>query len=192
MSLLNTRLTSLLPKAIKPSSLPIFPITSIPFRILSHHPTNHHNTPNSRPFSQSTHNMSPAVKMTGFAEPFLDTMASRRTIYTLNKSSPIPLSRIEEIIRHAILHVPSSFNSQSTRIMLLVGEEHDKLWEIVKESVKAVAPAEVWPISEKKLNGFKAGYATVRLTSSPFAALAPFPTPFYHYPAAHPPIHQLA
>jgi hypothetical protein len=135
--------------------------------------------------------MSPAVKMTGFAEPFLDTMASRRTIYALNKSSPIPKSRIEEIIRHAILHVPSSFNSQSTRIMLLVGEEHDKLWEIAKESVKAIVPAEVWPNSEKKLNGFKAGYGTVCLTSSPSAALAPFPTPFYHHPPTHPSIHRL-
>jgi predicted oxidoreductase (fatty acid repression mutant protein) len=107
--------------------------------------------------------MPSAVKVSplGNAQPFLDIMAARRTIYALNKDVPIPQSRIEEIIRHAILHVPSSFNSQSTGIMLLVGAEHDKLWEIVKESVKAVAPPEMWPTSEKKLNGFKAGYGTV-------------------------------
>jgi uncharacterized protein len=103
-----------------------------------------------------------AVKMTGAAQPFLDTMAARRTIYALNKEIPVPQWRIEKIIHHAILHVPSSFNSQTTRIVLLVGEEHDKLWEIAKESVKAVAPPKVWPTSEKKLNGFKAGYGTVR------------------------------
>jgi predicted oxidoreductase (fatty acid repression mutant protein) len=131
--------------------------------------------------------MSPAAKMAGNAEPFLETMASRRTIYALDKYSPVPQSRIEEIIRNAILHVPSCFNSQSTRIMLLVGEEHDKLWEIVKESVKAVAPAEIWPTSEKRLNGFKAGYGTVRLTFSPLAALVPFPNALLSPP--HPPTH---
>jgi hypothetical protein len=163
MSLLNARLSSLLSKAIKPSSLPIFRTSSPTSRILplSQLPTNNHIPPTTKHFSHSSPNMSPAVRMTGAAQPFLDTMAARRTIYALNKEIPISQSRIEEIIYHAILHVPSSFNSQTTRIILLVGEEHDKLWEIVKESVKAVSPAEVWPTSEKKLNGFKAGYGTV-------------------------------
>jgi uncharacterized protein len=121
--------------------------------------------------------MSPAAKMIGSADAFLDTMAARRTIYTLNKSSPIPQSRIEEIIRHAVLHVPSSFNTQTTRIIFLVGEEHDKLWEIVKDSVKAIVPAEAWPASEKKLNGFKAGYGSVS-----FAFLLQCPEPFLSQP----------
>ena len=162
MSLLNTRLASYLPKAIKHSSIPLSSRISTP---TSHLSIKNPIPPTTKHFSQSTQNMSPAAKMTssGGADPFLDIMVARRTFYALNKSSPIPQSRIEEIIRHAILHVPSSFNSQSTRIVLLVGEEHDKLWEIVRESVKAVAPPEVWPTSEKKLNGLKAGYGTVRL-----------------------------
>lgn len=164
MSLLNTRLPSVLPKVIKSSSLPIIRTPSLTSRIL---PSPNNIPPTSRPFSHSAHNMSPAVKMIGPAQPFLDTMAARRTIYTLNKEIPIPQSRIEEIIEHAILHVPSCFNSQSTRIVMLVGDEHDKLWGIVKESVKAVAPPEAWPTSEKKLNGFKAGYGTVRHPPAP-------------------------
>jgi hypothetical protein len=163
MSLLNTRLASYLSKAIKHSSIPLSSRTSTP---TSHHSINNPILPTTKHFSQSTHNMSPAAKMTssGGAQAFFDTMVARRTFYALNKSGPVPQSRIEEIIRHAILHVPSSFNSQSTRIVLLVGEEHDKLWEIAKESVKAVAPPEMWSTSEKKLNGFKAGYGTVCLT----------------------------
>jgi Nitroreductase family len=95
------------------------------------------------------------------AQPFLDAMAGRRSYYVLSKSSPIPDARIQEIIKHALLHVPSSFNSQTTRIVLLLGEEHDKLWEITKEILRDIVPAESFSTTEKKLNGFKAGHGTV-------------------------------
>lgn len=103
----------------------------------------------------------PAIKMTG--QPLLELMEQRRTIYALNKISPVSDTRIQEIIKHAVKHVPSSFNSQSTRIILLVREEHDALWEIAKEAVRGVMPADKWPASEVKLNGFEAAYGTVSL-----------------------------
>ncbi|KAG9230416.1 Nitroreductase-like protein [Amylocarpus encephaloides] len=100
----------------------------------------------------------PTAKM---STSFLETVKSRRTIYQLSKSSPISDAKIQEIISQAILHVPSSFNSQSTRIVLLVKEEHDKLWEITKEILKAIVPADGWAATEGRLNGFKAAYGTV-------------------------------
>ncbi len=150
MSLLQRPLRSALAQAIKLSALPVVRTASTASHILPrcHAATHRLAVPVSRAFSPSASPMSPAVKMPGPAQPFLDAMAARRTVYALDKSAPIPQSRIEDIIRHAVLHVPSAFNSQTTRIVLLVGEEHDKLWEIVKESVKAVAPPEVWPTSE--------------------------------------------
>jgi len=57
--------------------------------------------------------------------------------------------------------VPSSFNSQTTRVVLLVKEEHNKLWDIVKEVLKGVVPADAFPATEKKLEMFKGGYGTV-------------------------------
>jgi predicted oxidoreductase (fatty acid repression mutant protein) len=42
-----------------------------------------------------------------------------------------------------------------------VKEEHDKLWEITKEVLKGIVPAENYPATEQRLNGFKAGYGTV-------------------------------
>jgi predicted oxidoreductase (fatty acid repression mutant protein) len=57
--------------------------------------------------------------------------------------------------------VPSSFNSQTTRSILLLGAEHDRLWEMVKEVIRGVLPAEKFPPIEKKVDGFKAGYGTV-------------------------------
>lgn len=92
---------------------------------------------------------------------FLDIIATRRTFYQLGAKSPISDLRIQEILNQVVLHVPSAFNSQTTRVVLLLKQEHIKLWDIVKESVKGVAPAEQWPATEKKLSGFQAAYGTV-------------------------------
>lgn len=92
---------------------------------------------------------------------YLDIMAKRRTIYELKNESPISDDRIQDILKHALLHVPSAFNSQTTRIVLLVKEEHIKLWQIVKHIIKAKVPAEAWPASKQRLSKFQAGYATV-------------------------------
>ena len=40
-----------------------------------------------------------------------------------------------------VRHVPSAFNSQSTRVVLLLGESHKKLWQIVKDALKKIVPA---------------------------------------------------
>ncbi|CZS97123.1 related to oxidoreductase related to nitroreductase [Rhynchosporium agropyri] len=95
------------------------------------------------------------------SKAFLETIKARRTYYALKKESPITDAQIQEIIKEAVLHVPSSFNSQSTRVVLLVKEEHDKLWEITKEVLKAIVTPEQWQGTEQKLNGFKAGYGTI-------------------------------
>lgn len=92
---------------------------------------------------------------------FLDVIAKRRTYYALGAESPISDARIQEIIRDVILRVPSAFNSQSTRIILLAHDEHRKLWNMTKEALKRVVPTEQFPTTEKKLDGFKAAYGTV-------------------------------
>lgn len=95
------------------------------------------------------------------ANAFLETLAGRRSIYALKKESPISDARIQEILTEVIKHVPSSFNSQSTRVVLLVKEEHDKLWELHKEVLKPIVPEADWAATEGKMNMFKGAYATV-------------------------------
>jgi len=95
------------------------------------------------------------------AASFLELIKNRRTYYQLSASSPIPDSKITEIVSEALRHSPSSFNSQSTRVVVLFKEEHVKLWDIAKEALKAIVSEEQWPASEARLNGFQAGYGTV-------------------------------
>ncbi|MBP3964591.1 nitroreductase family protein [Paenibacillus lignilyticus] len=92
---------------------------------------------------------------------FLSGIRERRTIYALSKESPIPDSRIEEIISDAVKHTPSAFNSQSTRIVLLLGEQHDKLWDITTQVLKAIVPAEQFESTQQKMDSFKAGYGSI-------------------------------
>lgn len=92
---------------------------------------------------------------------FISTIKARRTIYGLEAKSPIADSKIQEIVEQCILHVPSSFNSQSTRVVLLLKGEHEKLWDITKEVLQGVVPAEQFEGAAKKIGGFKAGYGTV-------------------------------
>lgn len=93
---------------------------------------------------------------------FRDAIQHRRTHYGLSNSSPITDNEILEIIETAITHVPSAFNSQSTRIVLLLGKNHEKLWEIVKDTLRQIVPAEAFKATEAKIdNSFEAGYATI-------------------------------
>lgn len=92
----------------------------------------------------------------------LQTVAqNRRSVYALNKNLPISKDDINQIVEHALLHTPSSFNSQSTRLVVLHGEAHEQLWEIAKAELAKIVPAENFAPTEAKLNMFKAGAGTV-------------------------------
>jgi predicted oxidoreductase (fatty acid repression mutant protein) len=85
----------------------------------------------------------------------------RRTYYAIAKRSPLSDAEIEERVRLTVLHVPSAFNSQSSRLALLLGEHHDKLWSIVTATLRKIVPPEAFKNTEKKVGSFAAGYGTV-------------------------------
>ncbi|KAI9375208.1 Nitroreductase-like protein [Aspergillus egyptiacus] len=67
----------------------------------------------------------------------------RRKIYQLGKNGPVPDSKIEELVNAAILNVSSSFNTQSTRLLVLL---------------HCAVPEQVWQKQTlPKLQWFKAG-----------------------------------
>ena len=56
-----------------------------------------------------------------------DALQHRRSYYELTPESPIDDAKIEEIIHFAIRHIPSAFNSQSTRLVLLFVATEQKI-----------------------------------------------------------------
>ncbi|WP_251861677.1 nitroreductase family protein [Clostridium sp. Marseille-Q2269] len=92
---------------------------------------------------------------------FYEAIEQRRTFYGISKEQVVSDDRIKEIIEHAVKHTPSAFNSQSTRVVLLLGNEHDKLWNITKESLRKIVPEDRFQSTEKKIDSFGNGYGTI-------------------------------
>jgi len=99
------------------------------------------------------------------ANTFLDFIKARRTIYTLNKELTITPARIQEIVTEALQHVPSSFNSQSNRVVVLFGAEHDKFWDITTDVLKAIVPEDKFEPTRQKMAMFKGAAGSVSLSS---------------------------
>jgi len=96
------------------------------------------------------------------SESFLELIKTRRSYYALSNKSPIPADKVVKILEDSLLHVPSSFNSQSSRVVVVFGKDHEALWDLVLEVLKPVAPPEQYPRTIEKVNAcFKSGFGTV-------------------------------
>ena len=92
---------------------------------------------------------------------FYTAVEDRRTFYGISKDTVVSDEKIEEIVEHAVKHTPSSFNSQSARVVLLLHEHHDKLWNLTKEALRKIVPADQFASTEDRINSFQNGYGTV-------------------------------
>ncbi len=93
---------------------------------------------------------------------FKEALQHRRTYYAISNRSLISDKEIQDIITTAVACVPSPFNSQSTRIVLLLGDHHRKLWQIVKDTLQKNTSADQFQQTQAKIDGsFASGYGTV-------------------------------
>lgn len=92
-----------------------------------------------------------------------DAIKDRRSFYQLKNTSPISDEEIQSIIEHVLLYAPSAFHSQSARIVLLLGDNHTKMWEMTKAELKKVSKSEeAFKATEEKVNtSFASGYGTI-------------------------------
>lgn len=95
------------------------------------------------------------------ADKFLSLIEQRRTYYNLKAESPISDKQIVEIATRILLHSPSSFNCQSTRLVILLHSNHVRFWQIAQDCFRILLPAAEYAEYEKKLKGRQAGYGTV-------------------------------
>lgn len=92
---------------------------------------------------------------------FLNTLEQRRSYYGISKDVVVSEDRIQELVFESVRHTPSAFNSQSARVVVLFGKQHDRLWDIAMEALRSIVPAESFSTTEEKINSFKNGYGTV-------------------------------
>ncbi|GFO61037.1 nitroreductase [Geomonas silvestris] len=93
---------------------------------------------------------------------FLNAVKNRRSYYALSSEPVASDERIEEIVAEALRHVPSSFNSQGARVLVLLGEHHLRLWDLTKAELKKIVPPENFAGTEAKIDGsFRSGYGSI-------------------------------
>ncbi|TKH42557.1 nitroreductase family protein [Paenibacillus sp. FSL R10-2782] len=96
------------------------------------------------------------------AKDFFTALKERRSYYGISKEQVISDQRIQEIVEEAVKYTPTSFNSQTSRAVVLLGEHHDKLWNITENILReVVGNEEQFKSTAEKMNGFRSGYGTV-------------------------------
>ncbi len=91
---------------------------------------------------------------------FLDQIKQRRSIYAIGNNVSLDQTEVENTIKEAVRHSPSSFNSQTSRVVILFGESHQNFWNIVRDTLKKIVPADAFEGTNNKINSFAAGYGT--------------------------------
>lgn len=92
---------------------------------------------------------------------FLNALKKRRSIYALGDNLPQSTEEIFSLVKEIVKESPTSFNSQTQRVVLLTGAAHKKLWEITEAALKKVTPAEAFSNTQAKLQGFANGAGTI-------------------------------
>lgn len=92
---------------------------------------------------------------------FIEMIKNRRTIYNLGDALPVSEEHVTKLIKEAVKHSPSSFNSQTSRVVILFGAEHKKLWNITKEALRKIVPEQAIAATEQKIDSFAAGAGSV-------------------------------
>ncbi|EXA59190.1 MULTISPECIES: nitroreductase family protein [Acinetobacter] len=93
---------------------------------------------------------------------FLDLITKRRTIYAIGKNVEQSPEYLTDLIQNAIKQSPSSFNSQSSRAVILFNGEHEKFWGFVADKLKSYAKDEESAAkTTAKMATFAAGTGTV-------------------------------
>jgi len=92
---------------------------------------------------------------------FIDVLKKRRSQYALGKNLPRPQQEVVALIQEAVRQAPSSFNSQSSRVVILFGAQSDKFWGFVMDALRKMMPAEDFAATEGKIQSFAAGAGTV-------------------------------
>jgi predicted oxidoreductase (fatty acid repression mutant protein) len=92
---------------------------------------------------------------------FVQALKNRRSIYALGNDLPQSKEEITALVKEVVRESPTSFNSQTQRVVFLFGDAHKKLWSITEEALKPLTPPDAFPNTQAKLQSFAAGTGTL-------------------------------
>lgn len=92
---------------------------------------------------------------------FVDLLKQRRSIYQLGNQVSSTNDELLSLIRTVVRESPSAFNSQTSRILILLDKAHQEFWDMTEHILKEVTPEAAFPNTQAKLAGFRSGKGTV-------------------------------
>lgn len=93
---------------------------------------------------------------------FIELLMSRRSIRDLGRRQILPDAETVDLIKTVVRETPTSFNMQSSRVVILLGDEHDRYWsEVARPALrKAVVDDDKFETGAKRMEMFRKAYGT--------------------------------
>lgn len=93
---------------------------------------------------------------------FIEAISHRRSHYNLENISPVATAHIINTIDQILSVVPSPFNVQSARLVVLFDQQHIALWDIVEHELENRIPSDIFNKTRQKLHrSFRSGFGTI-------------------------------
>lgn len=92
---------------------------------------------------------------------YMEILKKRRSVYGLSGDMKTGSEEIVSMVYRIIEETPSAFNMQSSRAVILFGDEHRRLWAITTDILKEVASPIDFPATKKKMEMFAKGAGTI-------------------------------
>lgn len=92
----------------------------------------------------------------------INDLKKRRSIYALGENVKQSPAELATVIKDAIKHSPTAFNSQTVRAVILFGDKSNKVWDIVEKRLESEVPnEEAFKKTQEKIATFRAGFGTI-------------------------------
>lgn len=96
-------------------------------------------------------------------QPIIKILEKRHSQYVLSPEWVAPQAEVEALLAETLRLVPSAFNSQPVRIVLLTGEKHQQHWQLIEDALIGIMGQAAYDKqTAAKINGsFRSGVATI-------------------------------
>ena len=91
----------------------------------------------------------------------INTFKKRHSFYSINNKIDISNDELKTLISRILDIYPSAFNSQETRIVLLLNQQHRTFWQLTKNLLISASGDDKKTQIEQKIAQFDAGYGTI-------------------------------
>mgnify|MGYP001752580678 FL=1 len=81
-------------------------------------------------------------------------LQKRRSVYALNRNLPVSEEAVIDLVKKVTELVPDAFNMKSQRVIIVLGDKQDALWDGIYDAFGG-------KVAREKIDSFKAAYGTI-------------------------------